>query len=415
MSIFDLISRPYTPDTLAKSLGISLEQVTQFSRNFCADQIDRACEVLSEIGVIRLLSLIPVNQATIPIVKYQQWADQTILDVIHKKHNKTSNVERLEIAKLAQKHKGESGVYLVTGSTDGTNMMYQLLSTTALNEPAILLFFSVARHLEFLEFLKKHPDIKAKELNDGFYNFEQCDIVKLNYIGNKQKKWYDAENNIPDTKTTAPKRVSNGHKIQKYSLNGQLLATYVGIRDATQKENISDTSLITAIKERRLYRGFRWLFLNRNFDDNTVQELGPTVHVNSVTSGSIAKIDIEGEIKDVYPDQRTATTKNGLKSPATIHAALRTNALCNGHYFKYFVKCDNAVTAAWLAAGNLLPDPIKRTTSKVVKQVDHITGDLVKEWASIIDVQKALNISRKCLKNAIVTGEVVRGFKWTDA
>jgi hypothetical protein len=40
------------------------------------------------------------------------------------------------------------------------------------------------------------------------------------------------------------------------------------------------------------------------------------------------------------------------------------------------------------------------------------TGEVIKRFSSIMDVQKILQASRQTIKRVLASGEVLRGFKW---
>jgi hypothetical protein len=72
------------------------------------------------------------------------------------------------------------------------------------------------------------------------------------------------------------KKITRGNKVQKYSLDGILLETYNGLRDVSRKEEllrINEKTIRNAINYNYTYKNFRWLFLDRDLPDDTIQIL----------------------------------------------------------------------------------------------------------------------------------------------
>ena len=207
--------------------------------------------------------------------------------------------------------------------------------------------------------------------------------------------------------------INRGSKIQKYSINGELLKTYIGIRDATRQESISDTKLKAAIENKTIYIGDRWLFLDRELPDDTVQEIGISVEINTPKNAFVAMLDIDkSKIVEVYQNQKEASIARQLKSSSAIYKSITNGNLSSGHYFQYFEDCSENLKQAFFERGGTLP---KFYINKgiVVKQINHVTNEVVKEFPSILDVQKHFQVSSKTIKKAIKTGEVLKGFKWS--
>lgn len=320
-------------------------------------------------------------------------------------------------AKLKKhKHIINSGVYFVTLAKNNGNTTLQICKTENIeednNNKVISNIFRVDRANEFYEFLLKYP-LLIKSLNsDGNYVLCAEEFKKLIFLCNRQHKYYLNSINTEEVLPIKHININRGNKIQKYSEEGELLKTYIGIREATRQESISDTTLKNAIQNKSIYAGYRWMYLDRNLPDDTVQEIGESVRVNTPKNAFVAMLDIDkSRIVAVYQNQKSAAAARKLKSSSAIYQSIMRGNLSSGHYFKYYDDCSDELKHEFLNSGGTLPEMhINKGVS--VKQIHHITGEILKEYPSILDVQKHFQISSKCIKKAIETGEIVKGYRW---
>jgi hypothetical protein len=205
--------------------------------------------------------------------------------------------------------------------------------------------------------------------------------------------------------------INRGNKIQKYSPTGELIVTYNGIRDTTRNEDITDAILIAAIKNKSLYNGYRWLYLNRELPDDTRQHIGDTFIKTKYKNELIAMLDIDKkEIVNVFINQKEASIARKLKSSASINHSILHGNICSGHYFQYYNECSQELKNKYIESGKELP--IKKTKGITIKQYNYDNGELINEYPSLLDVQIKFQVSNKSLKNAIITGEVLKNFIW---
>ena len=147
-------------------------------------------------------------------------------------------------------------------------------------------------------------------------------------------------------------------------------------------------------------------------DDATVQDIGESVKVNTPKNAFVAMLDIDKtRIVSVFQNQKEASIARKLKSSSAIYQSITRGNLSSGHYFKYYDDCSDDMKIAFINSGGIMPSPhVNKGVG--VKQIDYMTGEVIKEYPSILDVQKTFQISSKCIKKAIATGEVIKGFKW---
>jgi len=316
--------------------------------------------------------------------------------------------------KLDFSHIDSAVFFIIVGKINGS-IQLQMYSTTDINTESqnklISNIFRVNRAEEFLAFIEKHPIVINNKDEDGNYLFTTEEYKRLINLLKRQQGFY-IDTYIPVSYIPKQININRGNKIQKYSETGELLKTYIGIRDATRLEAISDTNLKSAIKNKTIYAGYRWLYLDRDSDDNTVQEIGESVKVNTPKNAFVAMLDIDKtRIVNVYKNQKDAGLARKLKSSSAIYQSIVKGNLSSGHYFKYYEECSDELKAAFLENGGVLPEA-HINKGVAIKQIDYITGELIKEYPSLLDVQKNFQISSKCIKKAIATGEVIKGFRW---
>lgn len=207
---------------------------------------------------------------------------------------------------------------------------------------------------------------------------------------------------------------TRGDKVQKYTLNGELVATYKGLRDATRKEeNTSDTGIKQAIKNKTIYKEHRWLFLERNLSDDTIQDIGESIIVRKQNQGFVAMLNIDKTyIVQVFSDQKSAAKERKFTSTASISQAIKFNRLSSGHYFCYFDDCSEELKNAYLQHSKL-PSKSTKINSIQINQINPINNEIINTFNSILDVQKEFQASRTSIKNAIANKSQFKGFLWT--
>jgi hypothetical protein len=351
--------------------------------------------------------------------------------------------------KNTQKEKKRKALYFVLNSKKENILNISIETTEDIeyetNNKIIDKWFCVSRIDDFKTFLINHPLLKNQKET---YNISIQDYKQLIKITKKQHIFYIDSNDKPVCQPAGESvcqpagesvcqpagesvcqpagesvcqcqpvikhiNINRGSKIQKYSINGELLKTYIGIRDATRQESISDTKLKAAIENKTIYIGDRWLFLDRELPDDTVQEIGISVEINTPKNAFVAMLDIDkSKIVEVYQNQKEASIARQLKSSSAIYKSITNGNLSSGHYFQYFEDCSENLKQAFFERGGTLP---KFYINKgiVVKQINHVTNEVVKEFPSILDLQKHFQVSSKTIKKAIKTGEVLKGFKWS--
>ena len=209
-------------------------------------------------------------------------------------------------------------------------------------------------------------------------------------------------------------KINKGKKIQKYTLDGKLVNTYNGLNIAARIEpRISESGLKNAIKNKTIYKNHRWLGLDRDKPDDTIQEIGESKNIIVQNLEFIAMLDINKEnIIHVFPDQLSAAQSRHFISTVPIHNAIKKNRICSGHWFMHYNKCSDELKNKYLET-NTLPEINRRHNAISVKQLHPVTNEIIKEFKSCAEVQRNFQMDLSKLKQVIKDDIVYKGYKWS--
>ncbi len=174
---------------------------------------------------------------------------------------------------------------------------------------------------------------------------------------------------------------------------------------------ISPAPLRNAFKNNTIYKGFRWLFVNRNeIPPSTISE---TVHVKhkSPDIKHIAMIDIKRtKILEVYATQKDAIEARNMKCNSFTRA-IQQQSVSSGHYWNFFEDCSQEWQDEYLATRKL-PERFIHSTGKRVEQIDPKTNKVLKVYNSNRDVIKLYQMSASKLRECLETGQIHNGYIW---
>jgi prophage antirepressor-like protein len=209
------------------------------------------------------------------------------------------------------------------------------------------------------------------------------------------------------------KLVTKGTKIQKYAIDGKLVCTYNSLCNVARKEgNVSESGIRKAIINKTIYKDHRWLYLDRELPDDTIQDLGETKIIKNMNLGYIAMLDINKEnIVHVFKNQTEAATSRHLKSTNCIYNSIKNGSLCSGHYFYLWDKCNEVMKQKYLE-NNTLPESDRRHNAIKVNQINPITNEVVKVFLSYTDVMHDYQVSLRKIKQVMNNNEIYKGYKW---
>lgn len=174
---------------------------------------------------------------------------------------------------------------------------------------------------------------------------------------------------------------------------------------------ISPTPLRNASKNNTIYKGFRWLFVNRNDDSpEIIHETIENKHKEPEIK-YVAMINItQTKILEVFPNQKEAA-KARLMKTNSFHRAIKNGSISSGHYWNYFENCSQEMQDEFLQ-NNTLPDKYISPCGKRVEQICPITKKVLKKYDSNREVIKQFKMSVTSLKKYSESGEIHNGYIW---
>ena len=201
-------------------------------------------------------------------------------------------------------------------------------------------------------------------------------------------------------------------KVYQYnSETMELIQMYDSIINVIREfHSSSPSALKLAAKNNTIYKGFRWLLVERN--TNEVPILPPTVESRTQAIEYIAMIDIQQtKILDVFPSQKEAAMARNLAGFSTISRAIKQKSISSGHYWNFFHRCSQEMRDEYLKT-NMLPKQHVKSNGISVIQVHPVTQEEIAEYKSITEVLKKFQMSRVSLVKAAETNEIHNGFRW---
>lgn len=213
-----------------------------------------------------------------------------------------------------------------------------------------------------------------------------------------------------------PRNVARGEFVQRYDPETlQLIDHFAGPTEAIRQfENGCPQILMKAVKERHIYKGFRWATVPRDGDPTKQQDIGETVESRQGGGGMVAVYSHdEKSIQHVFPDQLTTKEHLKVKSAATICQAIKSDLKrkCAGVYVQMWTDVPDALKARYLES-NELPKPAERKGGIPVLRIDMHTGQVLERHNNVASVAKDFRMSHMTVKQACETGEAHAGFRW---
>jgi len=250
----------------------------------------------------------------------------------------------------------------------------------------------------------------------------ELEIIKIEEsIKNQEEEEKEKENSEEISKEepqlfTIRKRNHSSRIPKIYQYNPDNLTTpikmYNGPSDVErQNATFSPTPLKLASKNNTIYKGFRWLYVNRN--EEPPQELEPTKETKNVSPEVqfIAMIDIKKtKILAVYSNQKQAVEARNLKCNSFTRA-IQQQSLSSGMYWNFFDKCSEEMQTEYLSHSKL-PEKYVPACSKKVQQIDPKTNEIIKTYNSNREVCNLAQISTAIIRRITETGEIYNGYKW---
>jgi T5orf172 domain len=198
-----------------------------------------------------------------------------------------------------------------------------------------------------------------------------------------------------------------GPRLQKIQPDTfQLIKVYETVTECMREDSkYKRPSLHKAIQENTVYNGFRWAYVDRELDPQTVT-IQPTKITKSQNLGYIAKLNAsKTEIIDVYLDRKTAASLNNYTSTSALDLPVKNGSITNGHYYMLYDKC----------AANLKEDFITKNGGDPILYKDGVgqfdqKQILMREFVCKYDCIRTLNMSDKTLAKALKNNQPYNGY-----
>lgn len=186
-----------------------------------------------------------------------------------------------------------------------------------------------------------------------------------------------------------------GPRLQKINPDTlQLIKTYETVSECMREDpKMKRPTIEKAIQESTIYNGFRWAYVDRQLDPNTIYNLPPTKQTKVQALGYIAKLNADKtQIINVYLDRKTAALQNGYQS-SSLDTPVRNGTITNGQIYCLYDKCSQELRDNFSTLNPIL-------YKDGVGQFDN-QNNLVQEFICKYDCIKTLHMSDKTLAKAL--------------
>ena len=191
-----------------------------------------------------------------------------------------------------------------------------------------------------------------------------------------------------------------GPRLQKINPEtGILVRLYESAAECIKesKGNINRQSLVNAINYNTIYRGYRWMFVDRDIADPTIIiNYQPTKITRLQNIDYVAKLDAnKTKILNVYLNRKIAAIENGYKSHSALDEPVKTGKMTNGFFYILYNNCDDHLRKLFEEQNGepiLYKDGIGQFDSE---------QKLVKEFTTKEQCCKQLQISDKTLRKSL--------------
>lgn len=202
-----------------------------------------------------------------------------------------------------------------------------------------------------------------------------------------------------------------GPRLQKINPETlQLVKVYECVTEAMNEDKtIKRPSITKAINENTIYRGFRWLLVERNLDPNIIYSIEPTKQIQQQNLGYIAKLNSDKtEILNVYLDRKTAAILNNYQSSSALDNPVKQETISKGNYYILYEKCNEELISNF---EQKYGEPILYKNG--IGQYDE-NNILIKEFKCKYDCQKEMIMSDKTLRKALTTNILYNDYYYKE-
>jgi phage anti-repressor protein len=233
-------------------------------------------------------------------------------------------------------------------------------------------------------------------------------LQKINNLENTNKEILNKLNST-ETRTTTNFQEplpTIGPRLQKINPETlQLIKVYETVTECMKEDSaIKRPSIHKAVEENLVYKGFRWMYVDRELDPNVLYNIQPNKKSKSQNLGYIAKLNAaKTQIINVYIDRKTAATQNGYESTSALDNPVKKGTLAKGHYYMLYDTCEENLKHEFV---NRVGEPILYKDG--VGQYD-TQNNLIREFVCKYDCIKTLQMSDKTLAKALDKNKAYNG------
>lgn len=275
--------------------------------------------------------------------------------------------------------------------------------------------------------LKAEYELQQKELEFEILQYKVNNNIENKETINETEFLSDDNNYLSDEELDLTKinfqlkKRSNGNrspKVYQYLPDNLLIPIKIYDSPAEVERDLSELHISPAplrasSKNNTIYKGFRWLFLNRNLElPLNIPDTVDTKH-KSPDIKYIAMIDIKKtKIIQLFSTQKDAVEARNMKS-RSFTRAIQQQSISSGHYWNFFDNCSEEMKLEYLK-NNKLPEKYIANIGKKVEQIDPKTNTVIKIYNSNRDIVKNFQMSTLTLQKCLKSGEIYNGYIWKN-
>jgi hypothetical protein len=207
-------------------------------------------------------------------------------------------------------------------------------------------------------------------------------------------------------------RTPKGRKVQKIDPNNleSIIKVYDSmvyvLRDPENK-GFQKSGIQDAIKKNRIYKEFRWNFVEKG-DDENISTIKPTEQSNkpSIINSILQLNATKTKILDSFYTKEAIAKKLGI-GKLRMTKIIKDGTKFNDNYYVEYYKCPEKLIDEYKKPINR----VIRTHSKQIKQINNITKDTV-IFNSFNEIYIKLGYASKTIKEAIDNKTLLGGSKW---
>ena len=240
------------------------------------------------------------------------------------------------------------------------------------------------------------------------------DIYSENYKTNQNIVKDEIQIHADNTPLLRLKRNNNGRKVQKIDPNNltKIIKIYDSMVDVVRDPvdiRYNKTGIQYAIKNNKLYKGYRWNFVELG-DDPKICNISPTCLDNNASyiRGSILELNsTRTEILNSFESRAIASKQLGI-GVVKLREIIANDLKQNDCYYIEFEKCPKELIDKY-------DKPINKLTilkATQIKQNNPITNQTI-IFDSFSDITRKYGITSKTIKKSIKDKTMSNGFLWS--